>query len=253
MTDMTAALPADTPRACSLLARTNAPAAATPPNARFELYGMPRSPSACWRWRSAGLDPVERGFRPFQADLHPAPVTLDAAVLDKSGQPQPRRDASKVTTFGYAPLIEALLTRCAARASRAGPDRQGRGEPDLEGGARRPARRGSGDPSLIGQTIDFEPGHGRIDGYLKGRVTMESAVRDSPTSRPNSCNSPTPQLGLHHRPDASDQRPEAAGLGIAHHRLGLHDAHGAGLSPCPSASRPRSTSRNSRPRTAGPT
>ncbi len=79
---------------------------------------------------------------------------------------------------------------------------------------------------MIGQTypFDFLAG-GRIDGYYKGRVTMESAALDRNVS--------PEQLVLADKlkeagilvtkfnwsfftaPDASDTRPEAAGLGIA--------------------------------------
>ena len=39
------------------------------------------------------------------------------------------------------------------------------------------------DPGLVGQTIEVKAfAAGRIDGYLKGRVTMESAARDSNVS-----------------------------------------------------------------------
>ena len=82
------------------------------------------------------------------------------------------------------------------------------------------------DPSLLGQTITFSAfANGRVDGFFKGRVTMESAELDS--------NITPAQLQLAQAltdkgvmgkefnldfifaPDASDQRPEAAGLGVA--------------------------------------
>ena len=82
------------------------------------------------------------------------------------------------------------------------------------------------EPDLIGQTVEFDVlTGGRIDGFFKGRVTMESAARDSNTS--------PQQLQLAQEladrgeivtrfnwnflrlADASDQRPEAAGVGAA--------------------------------------
>jgi phosphate transport system permease protein len=81
-------------------------------------------------------------------------------------------------------------------------------------------------PGLLDTTIDASLlAAGRVDGYIKGRVTMETAERDNQIS--------PEQLGLADRliaagilqsqwnwdfftnPDASDQRPEAAGLGVA--------------------------------------
>jgi phosphate transport system permease protein len=81
-------------------------------------------------------------------------------------------------------------------------------------------------PDQIGETVSFDLlASGRIDGYFKGRVTMESAALDRNIS--------PEQLVLADRlkeagvldlrfnwafftaPDASDTRPEAAGLGVA--------------------------------------
>ena len=81
-------------------------------------------------------------------------------------------------------------------------------------------------PDVIGTTQRFEfLASGRIDGYMKGRVTHESAVRDGKIS--------PEQLDLvdalvadgaivkrfnwafFTSPDASGQRPESAGLGVA--------------------------------------
>lgn len=82
------------------------------------------------------------------------------------------------------------------------------------------------DPGIVGTTVDVNVlVNGRVDGYFKGRVTMESASRDGNTS--------PQQLQLAEalkeqgklvtrfnwdfitNPDASDQRPEAAGVGVA--------------------------------------
>jgi phosphate transport system permease protein len=81
-------------------------------------------------------------------------------------------------------------------------------------------------PDLVGQTVTIDVlANGRIDGFFKGRVTMQSAERDARIS--------PEQLMLAQEladagametrfnwsfitaPDASGQRPEAAGLGVA--------------------------------------
>jgi phosphate transport system permease protein len=81
-------------------------------------------------------------------------------------------------------------------------------------------------PEIVGETVTLELlASGRIDGYFKGRVTMDSAERDRNVS--------PGQLMLAEAmvdagaietrfnwnfitaPDASGQRPEAAGLGVA--------------------------------------
>ena len=82
------------------------------------------------------------------------------------------------------------------------------------------------DPSLVGQTLQFPIfASGRIDGYLKGRVTMESAARDANISPAQlqvvdamaavGLIEKRLNWGFLTRPDASELRPEAAGLGVA--------------------------------------
>jgi phosphate transport system permease protein len=162
----------------------------------------------------------------FQAKLN-YPVELTAAVLDPSGTGK-QEEMSKVTTVGYAKVLAAGLL---AELKRQNIDLGGLSEKevveliskDAAGGLR---ARVLADPSLVGQTIPATVfAGGRIDGYIKGRVTMESAKLDS--------NIKPEQLQLADRlktagilssswnwdfftnPDASDQRPEAAGLGVA--------------------------------------
>ena len=103
--------------------------------------------------------------------------------------------------------------------------------------------------------------NGRIDGYFKGRVTMESAALDSNTSPEElALAQALADAGIVHtkfnwafltNPDASDQRPEAAGLGVA--ILGsLYMMIMVLVSALPIGVAAASISRNSRPRTAGP-
>jgi phosphate transport system permease protein len=82
------------------------------------------------------------------------------------------------------------------------------------------------DPGIVGTTIDMTLWtNARIDGYFKGRVTMESAVRDGNVSpeqlqladalKVQGILSMPFNWEMITGPDASDQRPEAAGLGIS--------------------------------------
>jgi len=82
------------------------------------------------------------------------------------------------------------------------------------------------DPDLIGRTLDLSVlAGGRIDGYFKGRVTMRSAERDMNVSPAQlelaqalaeaGIMETRLDFGFITRPDASGQRPEAAGLGVA--------------------------------------
>ncbi|NTT85090.1 phosphate ABC transporter permease PstA [Tabrizicola fusiformis] len=169
---------------------------------------------------SAGLPAFRQTFLTF-------PVTLDEKVLDKSGT----RDIavmSKVTTVAFAKLLSQSIE---AEITARGIDLGGASAKDVtklvsEESAATLRRMVLADPALVGTTIEFTAlATGRIDGYYKGRVTMESAALDKNTSpeqlvladklkeagilgtRLNS--------GFLTMPDASDKRPEAAGLGIA--------------------------------------
>ncbi|WP_295045003.1 phosphate ABC transporter permease PstA [uncultured Paracoccus sp.] len=155
------------------------------------------------------------------------PVTLDAAVLDPEGNRDPA-EMAKVLTLSYGRVLDAAVEQTVARHNI---QIEGLSEKDINGLISREAsaqvrNRVLAEPELVGQTIEFDVlTGGRIDGFFKGRVTMESAARDSNTS--------PQQLQLAQEladrgemvtrfnwnfltnPDASDQRPEAAGVGIA--------------------------------------
>jgi phosphate transport system permease protein len=195
--------------------------------ARFKAYGIAAIAVSLatlaimlWTIFSDGVSAFRQASLTF-------PITLDAAKLDPQGNKAPQ-DLSKVTTVGYGTLIN--------EAFKAHLEERGVSIADLPAKAvnemisrEAPARlrdRVLADPTMIGQTITLDAfAAGRIDGYLKGRVTMETAERDS--------NVTPEQLQLADRlvaagilntkfntgfltnPDASDQRPEASGLGIA--------------------------------------
>ncbi len=167
------------------------------------------------------------GVSAFQQATLSFPVTLDETVLDKTGT-RDRAVMEKVTTVGYA---KVLTTSFLAELEKRGISIEGVSDKEVGDmiSKEAPARLRDlvlADPKLVGQTIDFNAyAAGRIDGYLKGRVTMASAELDS--------NITPEQLQLADRlteagllstafnwgfltnTDASDQRPEASGLGIA--------------------------------------
>lgn len=162
----------------------------------------------------------------FQATMS-YPVMIDAAVVDKAGNRDPAQMAS-VTTIGYGRILgDALVKHLAEK----GITVEGISEKEVvdmisKDAPGRLRETVLADPSLVGQTITVSVfATGRVDGYLKGRVTREIAERDS--------NVTPAQLDLTDKlveagimdskfnwsfitaPDASDLRPEAAGLGIA--------------------------------------
>lgn len=170
---------------------------------------------------------LSSGLGAFRQTYIHIPVTLSEAKLDKSGV----RDLAvmkKVTTIGYAKVIDTALSDAVTAA---GITIDGLTGKDLSAMLSKEApaqirNRVLQDPTLIGQTIHVSLlANGRVDGYLKGRVTKESAGLDSNVS-PRQLQLADAMIakGLMSKDfnwafvtdaDASDQRPEAAGLGVA--------------------------------------
>jgi phosphate transport system permease protein len=167
------------------------------------------------------------GVGAFQQAKLTFPITLDAERLDPNGN-RSREEMMKVTTIGYASLLgDALNKEVAARGIEVdGLDSKMIGDMVSRDAPARVRNMVLADPSLLGQTITVDVfATGRIDGYLKGRVTRETAARDANVS--------VEQLDLADElkaagilttgfnkafltnPDASDQRPESSGLGVA--------------------------------------
>jgi len=194
---------------------------------RFKLYGIIAITLSMLAliWLLYSIFSV--GTPAFRQTFLTMPIELPADKLDKSGT----RDLavmSKVTTVGYAAVIQAALEKAITEK---GIPTEGMTAKDIAGiiSLEAPAQLRNyvlANPELVGKTIDFEVlANGRVDGFFKGRVSMESAKLDS--------NIKPEQLILSEKlvdsgimaqrfnwgfitaPDASDQRPEAAGLGVA--------------------------------------
>ena len=194
---------------------------------RFKLYGIIAITLSMLAliWLLYSIFSV--GTPAFRQTFLTMPIELPADKLDKSGT----RDLavmSKVSTVGYAAVIQAALEKAITEK---GIPTEGMTAKDIAGiiSLEAPAQLRNhvlANPELVGQTIDFEVlANGWVDGFFKGRVTMESAKLDS--------NIKPEQLILSEKlidagimaqrfnwgfitaPDASDQRPEAAGLGVA--------------------------------------
>ncbi len=170
---------------------------------------------------------ITGGMGAFRQTFLQIPVMLDAAQLDKNGNRDPD-DIRKVLTLTYGKILQQSLEQTIVDKGIVIDDLS---DKDVAGLISKEAsaqlrNRVLADPELIGQTVETRVlVNGRVDGYFKGRVTMESAARDANTS--------PAQLELANAlkaegllatkwnwafltsPDASDQRPEAAGVGIA--------------------------------------
>ncbi len=229
MTDMPLSQSAAVPdrKPVSLLeqdARTKARNAA---EKRFRLYGVAAIAISMIALVVLLATILTGGAGAFRQTYLNIPVTLDAAVLDPKGNRDPA-EMAKVLTLSYGKVLDAAVEAAVARENI---QIEGLTEKDIDGLVSKEAsaqvrNRVLANPDLIGQTVEFDVlTGGRIDGFFKGRVTMDSAARDSNTS--------PQQLQLAQalaergmivtrfnwnfltNADASDQRPEAAGVGVA--------------------------------------
>jgi phosphate transport system permease protein len=225
---MTALSPAQAPKANgSILVASPEMKRRNAAESRFKAYGifaiaLSLSVLAFMLWTifSDGISAFSQAKLTF-------PVTLSQEILDPKGNGL-RDEMTAVTTIGYGKVLtKAFADEVAAK----GIDTTGVNAKDLSALISKDApgvlrAKVLADPSMVGKTMEMSVlANGRIDGYIKGRVTMQSAERDSNIS--------PAQLQLADRlmaagilgssfnerfltsPDASDQRPEAAGLGVA--------------------------------------
>jgi phosphate transport system permease protein len=162
----------------------------------------------------------------FQAKLT-FPVELSAEVLDPKGN-RLRDEMTKVTTIGYQKVLAAaFVAELQARGiTQEGVSDKEIGELISKDAAGQLRAQVLANPAMVGTTIDATVlAAGRIDGFLKGRVTLETAERDNQISpdqlrlaeqlRAAGILTSGWNWGFFTNPDASDQRPEAAGLGVA--------------------------------------
>jgi phosphate transport system permease protein len=194
--------------------------------ARFKAYGLGAIAVAMVALVFLLGSVLGNGLTAFQQTYITLDVTLPEEKLDKSGE----RDLavmSKVTTIGYAPLLrDALITAMEAQGIETELSNKEIGNMISKEAAATVRNRVLANPDLVGQTVTFDLlASGRIDGYFKGRVTMESAALDSNTSpealmiadalKDASVVDTKFNWNFFIWADASDQRPEAAGLGVA--------------------------------------
>ncbi|MCR8726392.1 phosphate ABC transporter permease PstA [Frigidibacter sp. ROC022] len=195
--------------------------------ARFRSYGIAAIGVAVLALVLLVTSVLSNGLGAFRQTFVIMDITLAADTLDPSGTGDV--DAMKrVSTIGYGKLLKTALI---ADLESRGIPTEGMSEKEIAGllSKEAPAQLRNmvlADPSLIGQTIRFKTyATGRVDGYFKGRVSMESAERDSNVTpaqleladrmRAKGLMSVGFNWGFLFGPDASELRPEAAGLGIA--------------------------------------
>ena len=150
--------------------------------ARFKAYGIAAIMLAMGALAALLISIFSAGLPAFRQTFLTIPIELPAAKLDKAGNRNPA-EMSKVTTVGYAAVITAALEKAIKEK---GIDIRGIDQKQIAGLVSQEA------PAQLRTYVLAQPGpcrhdhsgfevlaNGRVDGFFKGRVTMESAKLDS--------------------------------------------------------------------------
>ncbi|MBB97154.1 MAG: phosphate ABC transporter, permease protein PstA [Rhodobacteraceae bacterium] len=194
---------------------------------RFQAYGIAAISIGIFFLVVLLVSIVRSGIPAFTQTFIEVPVYLDAAKLDKNGNRDPD-DLRKVSTFGYAPLIDNAIF---AAVQDAGLTTEFEKAKDMRAmiSASAPAQLRDyvlANPSEIGKTVEFKIlASSRVDGYMKGRVTRESVARDKNIDAAHfDLIDQLVETGDVERTfnwdfitgaDASESRPEQAGIGVS--------------------------------------
>ncbi len=193
---------------------------------RFKLYGIIAIGIGLLMLLILLFTIISKGTGAFQQTFVTLPVQLLADKLDKNGN-RDIEEIKKVSTFGYAPLMNAALE---AKVAQAGitTDLKPKAMADIlsKDAAAQLRNFVLANPELIGTNVEFNfLTNSRVDGYLKGRVTRESIANDKNinAAQLDLVDALVADGSLRKRfnldfitgSDASDARPEAAGMGVA--------------------------------------
>lgn len=170
---------------------------------------------------------VSNGMGAFRQAFVTVDVFLDPAKLDKKGTGN-IGDIKKVSTFGYAPLVQkALLAEIEANGIET-PLSKSKDMKNLlsKSAAAQVRDYVLANPGQIGETVTFRVlASSRVDGYLKDRVKREDVARDKNINVDQldltdafvaaGVIKQSFNLGFITGADASESRPEQAGMGVS--------------------------------------
>ena len=193
---------------------------------RFKAYGMIAIAIGLLMLIILVFNIISRGSGAFQQTFVTLEVELLADKLDKKGN-RDIEDIKKVSTFGYTPLLKNAFEE---KLAAAGIETELKSK-DLVGILSKSAAAQLrnfviNDPSRIGDRVEFEfLASSRVDGYLKDRVSRDSIANDKNISAEqldivdvlmaNGSLKKRFNLSFITGSDASDARPEAAGMGVS--------------------------------------
>lgn len=215
-----------TPSGASLLVQDAHTQKRNRAEARFKLYGLAAIGLGLLMLVILLTNIISRGTGAFQQTYVTLEVPLLEAKLDKKGN-RDLADIKKVSTFGYAPLMKTAFEEKVAAAGIETSLKSKQMAALLSKDAAATLRNFVlQDVDVIGQTVEFEfLTNSRVDGYLKGRVTRASIANDKSinAAQLDLVDALIAEGSLRKRfnlefitgADASDQRPEAAGMGVA--------------------------------------
>ncbi|QDY71479.1 phosphate ABC transporter permease PstA [Qingshengfaniella alkalisoli] len=228
MTDMTAPASSPSRSHSSLLTLDERTRKRNAGERRFRMYGVAAVATGVIALILLLISILSSGLPSFTQTFINAEIYLDPEALDPEGNRDPD-DIRKVLTFSYQPLIQSSLAELATEMQ-AGPAPE-LTEEMLAGMVSEEATAQLRNfvishPDEIGNTVEFEfLANARIDQYLKGKVTMASAELDSRVdpAQLRAADAMVESGRMEKRfnwdfftnADASENRPEAAGLGVA--------------------------------------
>jgi phosphate transport system permease protein len=226
MTDVTDPAAAPGKSKGSLLRQDSRTRSRNAAETRFKIYGMIAIAIGLLMLVTLVTTIVTNGAGAFRQSFVTLDVELLESKLDKSGT----RDIElikKVSTFGYAPLINAAFETLVARQGIATElSAKEMGDILSKDAAAQLRDYVLADPDRIGTTASFTfLANSRVDGYMKGRVSRDSIQNDKNISAEQldfvdelvarGLVRKTFNLDFILGSDASDQRPEAAGFGVS--------------------------------------
>lgn len=195
--------------------------------ARFRAYGVAAIGVAMLALFFLMFTILRDGSGAFWQTYVKIPVAVDASVVDPKGNRDPAQ-MDDVLTMSYAGVLQQALAKWVADN---GVQIEGLKDSDYAGVFSNQARAQLRDmvlanPEVVGQTVEVPVlAASTVDGMFKGRVTEASAAIDKRTSvaQFQLANAMEEKGALATRfnwdfvtqPDASDNRAEAAGLGVA--------------------------------------
>lgn len=193
---------------------------------RFKAYGIAAISVSLLMLVVLVTTIVSKGLGAYQQTF----ITLQVELLEKKIDKKGNRnlvDIKKLSTFGYAPLIKSAVTaKVAELGLESGLNAKQMAGILSKGAAAQLRDYVIANPGRIGDTVEFRfLASSRVDGYLKGRVHRDSISKDKNIS-PEQLDlidalvaagvvEKTFNIDFIIGADASDQRPEAAGMGVA--------------------------------------